>query len=182
MRLIYFFCLPLIFSACKDDQVRNPDDKKLLILQVGQEFEGGVEMILPISGQTIETLNPYYTTLEEGLQASVFFQSEVLGDTLFSFNKDRILSYEASFIPKEEFAQSMENEVLSEEDFVQIVSSTEFPLQEIWSKVSDLEVVHTFMSFNQNEKIGITRWIVQEYDESLNTSIPVVKYFIYLVN
>lgn len=51
----------------------------------------------------------------------------------------------------------------------------------IWSKVSNLEIVKTYRNSLPNSKIGISRVVINEYNEQLGVSAPVEKYFLFLV-
>lgn len=179
--IVIIFCFFALLS-CKKDKVRNPFENKLIVLQVGNDFEGGVEFDLNQSNNNIDDFDLYYTSISNGLQSTSYFQSSLINDTIFSLGPSNVFKYFTDFNPAENYTFLNENLTHENENFVQLISSKEIQYQEIWSKVANLDIVKQFKHFNPNEKIGISKLVVSEYDELIGFNVPKVKYFIFLVN
>lgn len=184
--ILILILIGLVLFSCRKDKVPAPIESSyyesngnLLILQIDEELESVYEYSLTSTDLNNDSLPLYYETY-----SGLYFQSCLKftpnPDTLFELSSNNY----TFFTPKidiTELQSSINSIPFDSTQFQLIESQNNFEYSQIWSKISNFDIVQIYRNANPTSKIGITRIVSNEYDEQLGFGVPIEKHLIFLV-
>lgn len=186
--LIFLFIATTLFG-CKKDKVEVPtpintnyyqSNGNLLILEIGEIFENAYEYNLSAIQLNNDSIPISIET--ESNQVTNFSYWKLLPnpDTLF-WSSSNDFKFMTNNIEENKLKILNNSITYDSAQFQFLGSQNNTNYSSIWSKVSNLEIVKTYRNSLPNSKIGISRVVINEYNEQLGVSTPVEKYFLFLV-
>ena len=175
--------------GCNKDKVPDPiieEDNyyqstgNLLILKIGDEFEEAHEYNLSSTELINDSLNIEVEIYFVGMYQYRYWRYLPNPDTLF-------WSYSNNYTFMQEPVESAElhetnNEIeIDTTLFQKIPAETNLDYTSIWGKVSSLDIVKTYRDASPNSKIGISRMVINEFNEELGFGVPKEIYILILV-
>lgn len=191
MKLIFILTLSsLTLIGCKKDKVTPTVEEDInyyqsngnfLMLLVGESFEGAFEYNLATTQLVNDSLPIIYESVPDGsgMYNYNYWKFAPNLDTLF-------WTYSSSFTFTEDVINSNILEPLNASipfdttQFQGIGSTTNLSYKNIWTTVSNLDIVKTYRDINPNSKIGISKQTIWLYDDQLGFSVPYQKYLVFL--
>lgn len=184
-QLNYYFLLVLLglaLSACKKAQKTNfyQSNGNFLILKVDEKLEAAYEYNLANISLVNDSLPITYHTFSTGTTQLTFLQFTPNPDTLLEISQSNI-TFHTNPIPSENL-QQLQNAIAFDSEFFQVIgNSSTINLASIWSKIAKLDIVKTYRNANPSAKMGVQKFIFNEYDSKLGFSVPNEKFLVFLV-
>ncbi len=184
-QLNYFFLLVLLgltLSACKKAQKTNyyQSNGNVLILKVGENLEAAYEYNLANISLVNDSLPITYHTFSTGTTQQTFLQFTPNPDTLLEISQSNI-TFHTNPISSENL-QQLQNAIAFDSQFFQVIgNSSTINLASIWSKIAKLDIVKSYRNSYPSSKIGVQKFIFNEYDSQLGFSVPNEKFLVFLV-
>jgi hypothetical protein len=172
----------LVFSCCKKPEQTNfyQSNGNVFILQVDEKLEAAYEFNLTNTTLVNDSLPLIYHTVSNGINQNTVLQFTPNLDTLLEISQSNITFF-TNPIASENF-QQLQNAIAFDSTFFQVIgNATNVDLASIWSKIAKLDIVKTYLNANPSAKIGIQKFIFNEYDPQLGFSVPNEKFLVFLV-
>jgi hypothetical protein len=185
-RLFVLFLGLLSILGCSKDEVISADNPSyyqpqgnLLILQVGNEFEGAYEFQLNTISLINDSLQIAKYSNPNELHPNSYWKLLPNDDILFLSS-----SYEVNFgVPmiSKDSLQFLFSAFTLDTSSIQLISTSQINLTELCLKIANLAIVKSYRLSLPNSKIGLARIIMQELNDENGLMIPVEKYLFFLV-
>ena len=184
-QLNYFLLLVLLglaLSACKKPQKTNyyQSNGNVLILKVGENLEAAYEYNLANISLVNDSLPITYHTFSNGTTQNTFLQFSPNPDTLLEISQSTITFFTNS-ISSENLQQLYNALAFDSTNFQVLGGSSTMDFTSVWSKIAKLDIVKTYRNSHPTAKIGIQKFIFNEYDPQLGFSVPCEKFLVFLV-
>jgi len=186
MKRIILICITaLLFGGCKKDKVSPPlsyyqSQGNFLLLIVGDSLESIYEFSLP----TIQTFNDSlalnYDLIDDGMSFYSYWKLTPNEDTLF-WSYANIFTFNEERISSNDLKMSSSHLAFEPNQFQLIDAPPNTNTEELWSEISNVDLVREYRSSAPNSKIVISRQIQSIYNEEYNFSALHEKHFLFLV-
>lgn len=185
--ILIFLPICFLLLSCKKDTVPEPIDTiyyesegNLLILMVGDTFEKAYEYNLASTQLSNDSLLITYETVPAPMDSYYYWNFLPNPDTLF-WSLALNYTFMAEGINNTNF-KKLNSPIPYDSSKVQVIfHQGNSDYEEIWSKVSKLEIVKTYRNALPNSRIGIMRTVMGIYNEELGFAIPEEKHLLFLV-
>ncbi|WP_205677811.1 hypothetical protein [Brumimicrobium salinarum] len=180
--------LGFFLFGCKKEQVPPAEQNhyqsegNFLLFVVGDTLEAAYEYNLSTIQVNNDTLPILFESQTDGtgMQEYRIWKMQPNDDTLF-------WTYESSSYFVEDEINI--NDLLFEyaplpydsTQFQIISSKLNTDIEQLWTKVSRLQIVKEYRNVSPDSKIGISRQVLYSYNEELSSSVPAEKYLIFFV-
>ncbi len=184
-QLNFFFLLVLLgltLSACKKAQKTNyyQSNGNFLILKVDEKLEAAYEYNLANISLMNDSLPITYHTFSTGTTQQTFLQFTPNPDTLLEISQSNIMFFTHP-IPSENLQQLQNAIAFDSANFQVLGGSSTMDFTSVWSKIAKLDIVKTYRNSYPIAKIGIQKFIFNEYDPQLGFCVPNEKFLVFLV-
>ncbi|MEX1191951.1 MAG: hypothetical protein WED10_12945 [Brumimicrobium sp.] len=168
-----------LIIGCKKDKVNDPiieednyyqSSGNLLILKVSNKLGEAYEYNLASTELINDSLNIQVENNSDGLYQYSYWKYLPNSDTLF-WRYSNNYTFSTASIEPEKLLQLESEIVLDTSLFQNIFNQSNIDYASLWSKVSNLEIVKTFRNASPNSKIGISRQVINEFDEELGFGV-----------
>lgn len=175
--------------SCKKDKVKTTNsfsnhyyqsDGNLLVLMIGESVECAFEYNLGSTQLNNDSLPVNIETIFDGVNNTSYCRFIPNPDTLFWYSSNDI-TFMTEKINGNQLLSHNDSIPYDSTQFQLIDSQISFNYSPFWSKASKLDIVKTYRNSLPNSKIGITRLVINEFDEQLGFSLPVEKYLLFMV-
>lgn len=167
-------------DAAADENNFYQSAGNLLILKIGDEFEEAHEYNLSSTELINDSLNIEIESYSDGMYQYNYWKYLPNPDTLFWSYSFDFTFYNEPLEPVELLEIDKEIQ-LDASLFQKILTEINLDYSSIWSKVSRLDIVKTYRDASPNSNIGITRQVINEFDEELGFNVPKEIFILILV-
>lgn len=184
-QLNYFFLLVLLgltLSACKKAQKTNyyQSNGNVLILKVDEKLEAAYEYNLTNTTLVNDSLPITNHIFSNGTTQHTVLQFTPNPETLLEISQSNITFF-TNPIASENLQQLNNALAFDSTNFQVLGGSSTMDFTSVWSKIAKLDIVKTYRNFHPTAKIGIQKFIFNEYDPQLGFNVPSEKYLVFLV-
>ncbi|AEA44568.1 hypothetical protein [Fluviicola taffensis] len=184
---LFFLLIGLIFFSCKKDKIQPTissnyyqSSGNLLILKIGDSLESVYEYNLASSELTNDSLPLYIDTNSNVVNDYTYWKFSPNPDTLL-WNSSTDFSFLTSEIDKTKLQLLNYSIPFDSTKFQLLFPQSNINCSLVWSKISNLDIVKTYRNSYPNSKIGLSKVLINEYDESIGFTVPRIKFLVFLV-
>lgn len=175
-----------VVVSCTKDKVPAPmvsnyyqSQGNLLILKIGTNLEGIYEYNLASTVLNNDSLPLCFSSYTDGINYFNYLKFTPNPDTLLQISANNFTFF-TNQIDKINLQYLNSTLPFDAVQFQSLGTQNNINYAQLWSKISNLDLVKTYRNSNPNSKIGINRIVINVYDEQLGISVPNAKYLIFL--